>query len=130
MTVPAAFGVTVVDVPVTIPIAGLMLMVSVRLFASVTDQISVTGAPATTVGAEAVKLLIVGALELVTLMVKDAVTGPAALLAVSVKTFAPVTSGVAFTFVPVTEPTCWLMLNEVAPATTQLSVTCDPKATV
>ena len=80
VTVPAAAGVTVVEIPVTVPTPELIL----REVAPVTAHVSVTGVPAITVGADAVKLVIVGALELVTLMVKDFVTGPLALLAVSV----------------------------------------------
>lgn len=80
VVVPAAAGVTVVEVPVTVPIPELTL----REVAPVTAHVSVTGVPSVTAGADAVKLVIVGALESVTLMVSDFVTGPLALLAVSV----------------------------------------------
>ena len=80
VTVPATAGVTLVEVPATVPTPELIL----REVAPVTVQASVTGVPTRTVGADAVKLVMVGALELVTLMVNDFVTGPLALLAVSV----------------------------------------------
>jgi hypothetical protein len=80
VVVPATAGVTVVEVPVTVPIPELTL----REVAPVTAHVSVTGVPSVTAGADAVKLVIVGALESVTLMVSDFVTGPLALLAVSV----------------------------------------------
>jgi|ERR1035438_2229847 hypothetical protein len=102
VTVPVAEGVNEVDIPVTVPIAGLML----RLVAPVTAQVSVTGEPTTTVGADAVKLVIVGALDAVTVTTTDFVTGPAALLAVRVYVTGPVAAGVTFTDVPVTGPTC------------------------
>jgi hypothetical protein len=42
----------------------------------------------------------------------------------------PAAEGVTLTEVLVTVPTCWFMLSEVAPVTTQLSVICEPSATV
>lgn len=74
-------AVTVMLVPVTVPTAGLMLIVS----AFVTAQVSVTGELTTTDELDAVKLVIVGApVAASTVTVTEAVVVPTEFTAVSV----------------------------------------------
>ncbi len=117
-----AVGLTVTLVPVTAP----TLLSILRLAAPAVTQLNVTLSPAAMVGAEAVKLEMVGAATTVTVV--GWFTDPEALVAVNV--YVVVVVGETVALLPATVPTPLLIDKEVALLTDQASVELPPRVIV
>ena len=113
-------GVTFIDVPVTAPMPGAILIPH----GPDTDHDSVVDCPGCSVDGVATKLVIEGGAPAVTATVAVAV--PKAFVAVSV--YAVVVCGYTVTDVPATDPTP-LMVTVGEPVTTQLNVLGCPATT-